>query len=95
MWKKQQQHYRSKVAIDISHYRLLERIVSSKRTAIILEDDAKLTGQQWLPELLTALQELPQVKTLLYDPIADISTLLFAHTAHLPLQPCWPQSTQL
>jgi GR25 family glycosyltransferase involved in LPS biosynthesis len=47
----------------MSHYRLLERVAASNRSALILEDDAQLTGEQWLPDLLTALQELPQVHT--------------------------------
>lgn len=63
MWAKQQEHYRAKIAIDLSHYRLLERIVSSNRSAIILEDDARLTGRRWLRDMLRALQELPEVKS--------------------------------
>lgn len=61
MWYKRQKHYSSKIAVDLSHYRLLERIAASNRTAVILEDDVQLTGTQWLPDLLTTLQELPQV----------------------------------
>ena len=63
MWHKQSPWIRSKIAVDLSHYRLLERIVNTGRPAVILEDDAALTGTQWLPDLLTALQELPQVST--------------------------------
>jgi GR25 family glycosyltransferase involved in LPS biosynthesis len=40
---------------------LLERIAASNRSAVILEDDVQLTGKQWLTDLLTTLQELPQV----------------------------------
>lgn len=63
MWDKGQPLVRSKVAIDLSHFRLLERVARTGRPAIILEDDAQLnmTGKQWLPNLLTALQELPRV----------------------------------
>lgn len=63
LWYRQQKHVSSKIAIDMSHYRLLERVAASNRSALILEDDAQLTGEQWLPDLLTALQELPQVHT--------------------------------
>jgi GR25 family glycosyltransferase involved in LPS biosynthesis len=61
MWHKRQKHYSSKIAVDLSHYRLLERIAASNRSAVILEDDVQLTGKQWLTDLLTTLQELPQV----------------------------------
>lgn len=61
MWHKHSPWIRSKIAVDLSHYRLLERVVRMGRPAVILEDDVALTGKQWLPDLLTALQELPQV----------------------------------
>lgn len=61
MWYKRQKHYSSKIAVDLSHYRLLERIAASNSNAVILEDDVQLTGKQWLLDLLTTLQELPQV----------------------------------
>lgn len=64
MWYKGQRHYRSKIAIDMPHFRLLERVAASKRSTLILEDDAQLTGERWLPDLLTALQELPEVRNM-------------------------------
>jgi GR25 family glycosyltransferase involved in LPS biosynthesis len=62
MWYRRQRQYRSKIAIDMSHYRMLERVAASNRSTLILEDDAKLTGEKWLPDLLTALQQLPEVR---------------------------------
>jgi hypothetical protein len=63
LWYKQQQHYRSKIAVDMSHYRMLERVAASNRSTVILEDDAQLTGEKWLPDLLTTLRELPEVRS--------------------------------
>lgn len=63
MWHNGQPHYRTKIAIDLSHYRLLERLAASNSSAVILEDDAQLTGETWLQDLLTALQELPHVRS--------------------------------
>jgi hypothetical protein len=64
MWNRKQPYIQSKIAIDLSHFRLLERIVATGRPAVILEDDAQIDmmGKQWLPNLLTALQELPEVR---------------------------------
>jgi GR25 family glycosyltransferase involved in LPS biosynthesis len=62
MWYRRQQQYRSKIAIDMSHFHMLERIAASNRSTLILEDDAQLTGERWLPDLLTALKELPEVR---------------------------------
>jgi hypothetical protein len=62
MWHRQHKHHSVKIAIDLSHYRLLERLESSNRSAVILEDDAQLTGERWLHDLLTVLQELPKVR---------------------------------
>ena len=44
---------------------VLERIAASNRPAVVLEDDAQLdmVGTQWLPDLLTALQDLPEVSS--------------------------------
>jgi GR25 family glycosyltransferase involved in LPS biosynthesis len=69
MWDKNQPLIRSKIAIDLSHFRLLERIVATGRPALILEDDAQIDmmGKQWLPKLLTALQELPEVRVVAVD----------------------------
>jgi GR25 family glycosyltransferase involved in LPS biosynthesis len=44
MWYKQQKHCATKIAIDMSHYRLLERVAASNHSAVIIEDDAQLTG---------------------------------------------------
>lgn len=65
MWDQGQAFIRSKIAIDLSHFRVLERIAASNRPAVVLEDDAQLdmVGTQWLPDLLTALQELPEVSS--------------------------------
>jgi GR25 family glycosyltransferase involved in LPS biosynthesis len=64
MWKRNEPMIRSKIAIDLSHFRLLERIVATGKPAVILEDDARIDmlGTQWLPNLLQALQELPEVR---------------------------------
>jgi hypothetical protein len=61
MWYRRQRFYRSKIAVEVSHLRLLEHVTASNRSTLILEDDAQLTGEKWLPDLLTALQELPEV----------------------------------
>ncbi|KAF6254370.1 hypothetical protein COO60DRAFT_1627904 [Scenedesmus sp. NREL 46B-D3] len=66
MWRNHQ-HYsfqRKKVAVDLSHYHNLERIVMENRTAIIVEDDAEFPQpatdrDAWYKRLLAALQELP------------------------------------
>jgi GR25 family glycosyltransferase involved in LPS biosynthesis len=62
MWYRGQRQVRSKIAIDLSHFRLMEHIAASNLSTVILEDDAQLTGERWLPDLLTALQELPEVR---------------------------------
>lgn len=66
MWNRNASLIRSKIAIDLSHFRLLERIVASGKPAVILEDDARIDmmGSQWLSNLLQALQELPEVRSL-------------------------------
>jgi hypothetical protein len=61
MWYQNRTRYSSKVAVDISHFRLWQRLAASKQPAIILEDDVKLAGGNWTRHLLTVLNELPQV----------------------------------
>lgn len=62
MWYRQEPHYSSKLAIDFSHFRLLERLAAANLTAaVIVEDDAQIPGKDWLSDLLTTLKELPQV----------------------------------
>ena len=61
MWYQNRTRYSSKVAVDISHFRLWQRLAAADQPAIILEDDAKLTGPTFRKDLLTVLNELPQV----------------------------------
>jgi GR25 family glycosyltransferase involved in LPS biosynthesis len=61
MWYQNRTHYSSKVAVDISHFRLWQRLAAADQPAIILEDDVKLTGPSFRKDLLTVLNELPQV----------------------------------
>jgi len=61
MWQQNRTRYSSKIAVDLSHYRLWERIAAGEQPAIILEDDVRLTGRTWTQDLLTVLQELPEV----------------------------------
>jgi hypothetical protein len=62
MWYQNRTRYSSKVAVDISHFRLWQRLAASSQPAIILEDDVKLAGGNWTQHLLTVLNELPQVR---------------------------------
>lgn len=62
LWKKNNGHHRAKCAVDISHYRSLERIIKEDKPAIIVEDDAIFPNRtDWYGDLLRTLQELPQV----------------------------------
>jgi hypothetical protein len=57
---------RQKVAVDLSHFQNLGRIVRENKAAVIIEDDAtfnEANGDKdaWYRDLLKPLQELPQV----------------------------------
>lgn len=62
MWRNNRTRYSGKVAVDVSHFRVWERVAASNTAAIILEDDVRLTGQTWSRDLLTVLNELPEVR---------------------------------
>lgn len=62
MWRNNRTRYSGKVAVDVSHFRVWERIAASNKAAIILEDDVCLTGRTWSQDLLTVLNELPEVR---------------------------------
>lgn len=62
MWHHNRTRYTSKIAVDLSHYCLWERIAAGDQPALILEDDVRLTGTHWTQSVLTALNELPQVR---------------------------------
>lgn len=64
MWHHNRTRYSGKVAVDVSHFRLWERIVATNQPAMIFEDDIRLTGSNWTRDLLTALNELPEVRQL-------------------------------
>uniref|UniRef100_A0A383VQV5 Glycosyl transferase family 25 domain-containing protein n=1 Tax=Tetradesmus obliquus TaxID=3088 RepID=A0A383VQV5_TETOB len=66
-WKDAERYrfHRQKVAVDVSHYQNLDRILKENRTAVILEDDVNLpeagrNKDAWYIRVLAALQELPQ-----------------------------------
>ncbi len=61
MWNQNRTRYSGKVAVDISHFRLWQRLAAGNKPAIILEDDVRLTGPTWRKDLLTVLNELPEV----------------------------------
>jgi GR25 family glycosyltransferase involved in LPS biosynthesis len=61
MWHHNRTRYSGKVAVDVSHFRVWEKIAASNTPAIILEDDVRLTGRTWSRDLLTVLNELPEV----------------------------------
>lgn len=61
MWQQNRTRYSGKIAVDISHFRLWQRIADTNTSAIILEDDVKLTGPSWRKDLLTVLNELPEL----------------------------------
>ena len=62
MWYQNRTRYSGKVAVDISHFRLWQRIADTNTSAIILEDDVRLVGANWTQHLLRVLNELPQVR---------------------------------
>lgn len=62
MWHQNRTHYSGKIAVDLSHFRLWERIAAGSQPALILEDDVRLTGANWTHHLVTVLNELPQVR---------------------------------
>lgn len=61
VWKRGQPYQRRKVAIDLSHYQLLERILKENRTTLILEDDLELKTHNLYADLLKNMRLLPQV----------------------------------
>uniref|UniRef100_A0A383VT41 Glycosyl transferase family 25 domain-containing protein n=1 Tax=Tetradesmus obliquus TaxID=3088 RepID=A0A383VT41_TETOB len=72
-WKDAERYrfHRQKVAVDVSHYQNLDRILKENRTAVILEDDVNLpeagrNKDAWYIRVLAALQELPQDWDVLY-----------------------------
>jgi hypothetical protein len=65
MWRHNRTRYSSKIAVDVSHFCVWEMIASSNRPGIIFEDDIRLTGPNWSRDLLTVLNELPEVCSVL------------------------------
>lgn len=61
MWYQNRTRYSGKVAVDLSHFRLWERIAAGSKPAIILEDDVHLTGNNWTQHLIDVLKQLPVV----------------------------------
>lgn len=62
LWKKGDIFHRGKVAVDLSHYQLLEHMAAENKPAIIVEDDAAFpNSKDWYADLLSRLQELPEV----------------------------------
>lgn len=62
MWQHNRTYYSSKLAVDLSHFRLWERVAASDNPVLIVEDDVRLTGAaNWTRDMLTVLNELPEV----------------------------------
>ena len=66
-WEAGKPYYRKKVAADLSHYKLLQKVVDRNAPAIILEDDGSPgRSDDWYSDLLAALKELPNDWDVLY-----------------------------
>lgn len=75
MWQHNRTRYSGKFAVDVSHFRVWERIAASNTAGIILEDDVRPTGQTWSRDLLTVLNELPEVRVCVLQQQADLTSL--------------------
>eukprot|EP00878_Enallax_costatus_P016816 GHUV01017649.1.p1 GENE.GHUV01017649.1~~GHUV01017649.1.p1 ORF type:complete len:252 (+),score=29.70 GHUV01017649.1:221-976(+) len=66
MWQRRQPYQLAKVAIDISHYRLLEDVMKTNRNTLIMEDDAEFNSEDFYIALLGRMRHIPQDWEVLY-----------------------------